>query len=87
MVFIQNSPFNEAEYMVPAARRQSDLFGFVEGEVKANALMAVMDSINSKYSRGTLKLVSEGVHKSWAMKWGFKSPNFASWEELPEVRA
>lgn len=132
-VFIQNSPFDEAEYygashvlafpaptdntlqinrvalwilkklfkpgiyyqkcgvmlteLVPAAGRQADMFGFVEGEAKANALMAVMDSINSKYARGTIKLASEGVHKAWAMKRELKSPNFASWEELPEVRA
>lgn len=133
MVFIQNSPFDEAEYygasrvvglpapidntlqinnvaleilkalfkkdiyyqkcgvmlteLVPAGGKQSDMFGFVEGDAKADALMSVMDSINSKYSRGTIKLASEGVHKDWAMKRALKSPNFASWEELPEVRA
>jgi DNA polymerase V len=134
MVFIQNSPFDEAEYygashvvafpaptdntmqinrvaqwvlkrlfkagiyyqkcgvmlteLVPAADgKQSDMFGFVEGDAKANALMSVMDSINSKYSKGTIKLASEGVHQGWAMRREFKSPNFASWQELPEVRA
>jgi DNA polymerase V len=133
MVFIQNSPFDEAEYygashvvafpaptdntmqinrvalwilkklyksgiyyqkcgvmlteLVPAGGKQADMFGFVEGDAKGDALMAVMDSINSKYARGTIKLASEGVLKAWAMKRGMKSPNFASWEELPEVRA
>ncbi|HSH85769.1 MAG TPA: Y-family DNA polymerase [Methylophilus sp.] len=133
MVFIQNSPFDEAEYygasrvvglpapidntlqinnvaleilkvlfkkdiyyqkcgvmlteLVPATGKQSDMFGFVEGDAKADALMSVMDSINSKYSRGTIKLASEGVHKAWSMKRELKSPNFASWEELPQVRA
>jgi DNA polymerase V len=132
-VFIQNSPFDEAEYygpshvialpaptdntrkinrvalwvlkklfrpgiyyqkcgvmlteLVPASGRQSDMFGFVEGDAKADALMSVMDSINSKYSRGTIKLASEGGHKAWAMKRALKSPNFASWEGLPQVRA
>lgn len=126
MVFIQNSPFDEAEYygashslafpaptdntvqinrvalwilkklfkpgiyyqmcgvmlteLVPAAGRQADMFGFGKGQARADALMTLMDSINSKYSRGTIKLASEGVR-------GFKSPNFSSWEELPEVRA
>ena len=133
MVFIQNSPFDEAEYygasrvvglpapidntlqinnvaleilktifkkdiyyqkcgvmlteLVPAGGKQSDMFGFVEGDAKADALMSVMDSINRKYSRGTIKLASEGVHKAWAMKRELKSPNFASWEGLPQVRA
>jgi DNA polymerase V len=73
--------------LVPASGKQSDMFGFVEGDAKADALMSVMDSINSKYSRGTIKLASEGVHKAWSMKREFKSPNFASWEELPQVRA
>lgn len=133
MVFIQNSPFDEAEYygasrvvglpaaidntlqinnvaleilkalfkkdiyyqkcgvmlteLVPASGKQSDMFGFVEGDSKADALMSVIDSINSKYSRGTIKLASEGIHKEWGMKRELKSPNFASWEELPKVRA
>ena len=133
MVFIQNSPFDEAEYygashmvafpaptdntlqinkvalwvlkklyksgiyyqkcgvmlteLVSAGSKQADMFGFVEGDAKGDALMAVMDSINSKYARGTIKLASEGVLKAWAMKRGMKSPNFASWEELPEVIA
>lgn len=133
MVFIQNSPFDEAEYygashvvafpaptdntlqinkvalwilkklfkpgiyyqkcgvmlteLVPTGGKQADMFGFVEGDAKGDALMAVMDSINSKYARGTIKLASEGALKAWAMKRGMKSPNFASWEELPEVRA
>lgn len=73
--------------LVPASGKQADMFGFTEGDAKKDALMTVMDSINSKYSRGTIKLASEGVHKLWAMKRGMKSPNFASWEELPEVRA
>ena len=133
MVFIQNSPFDEAEYygasrvvglpapidntlqintaalailetifkkdiyyqkcgvmlteLVAADGKQADMFGFVEGDSKKAALMTVMDSINSKYSRGTIKLASEGIHKDWAMKRELKSPNFASWEELPQVRA
>jgi DNA polymerase V len=133
MVFIQNSPFDEAEYygpsrvvglpapidntvqinnvalgilktifkkdvyyqkcgvmlteLVPANGKQSDMFGFVEGAAKADALMNVMDAINNKYSRGTIKLASEGVHKEWAMRRELKSPNFVTWEELPLVRA
>ncbi len=133
MVFIQNSPFDEAEYygasrvvglpapidntlqinnvalgilktifkkdiyyqkcgvmlteLVPADGKQADMFGFIEGNAKADALMSVMDSINRKYSRGTIKLASEGVHKDWAMKRELKSPNFASWEELPVLKA
>jgi DNA polymerase V len=73
--------------LVPASGKQSDMFGFIEGDARRDALMNIMDSINSKFSRGTIKLASEGVHKAWSMKREFRSPNFASWEELPQVRA
>lgn len=49
--------------------------------------MATLDSINSKYSKGTIKLASEGVDKAWAMRRGFKSPNYTGdWMELPIVK-
>ncbi|MGP1718241.1 MAG: hypothetical protein ACTS9Y_13780 [Methylophilus sp.] len=32
-------------------------------------------------------LDSEGVHRGWVMRREFKSPNFASWEGVPQVRA
>jgi DNA polymerase V len=59
------------------------MFGFVEGEAKANALMTVIDSINSKYSRGAIKLASEGVHKVWAMKREMKSPTLLAGRNCP----
>lgn len=73
--------------LVPASGKQSDMFGFTEGDVKKDAVNAVMDAINTKYSKGTIKLSSEGVHKLWTMKRELKSPNFASWDELSEVIA
>jgi DNA polymerase V len=129
-VFIQNSPFDKAEYygaslviplpaptdnsmqitraalwalkriykrdiyyqkagvmlmeLVPEQGQQTDLFGFTEGDAKASTLMTTIDSINQKYKKGTIKLASEGVHKLWAMKRCFKSPNYTGdWRELP----
>jgi len=35
---------------------------------KSTMLMNSLDSINQKYSKGTIKLASEGVHKAWLMK-------------------
>lgn len=69
--------------LVPSGGQQTDLFGYSDGATKASNLMATMDSINKKYSRGTIKLASEGVNKSWAMNRQFKSPNYTGdWNEL-----
>lgn len=133
-VFIQNSPFDQAEYygnsmtialpsptdctlqinkaaqwllkriykpdiyyqkagvmlmeLVSEGGKQQDLFGYSAGEPKASKLMATLDRINQKYSKGTVKLASEGIDKAWVMRRGAKSPNYTgSWEELPKVRS
>ncbi|HSI22640.1 MAG TPA: translesion error-prone DNA polymerase V subunit UmuC [Methylophilaceae bacterium] len=132
LVFIQNSPFDQAEYygnslsvalpapidctlqinraalwllkqvykpdvyyqkagvmlmdLVPKGGRQSDLFDYTRGDTKASLLMGAVDSINKKYSRGTIRLASEGVQKTWAMRRSFKSPNYTgNWNDLPKA--
>lgn len=73
--------------LVPDGGQQSDLFGFTQGDAKSAKLMETLDTINQKYSKGTIKLASEGVHKAWIMKRGMKSPNYTGdWSELPYVR-
>jgi len=70
--------------LVPSQGQQTDLFGFTLGEGKASKLMDTLDSINQRYSKGTIKLASEGIHKAWVMKRGLKSPNYTGeWKELP----
>ncbi len=72
--------------LVPAQGQQTDFFGFTLGENKAGKLMDTLDSINQKYSKGTIKLASEGINKAWVMRRSFKSPNYTSdWRELPKV--
>ncbi len=130
LVFIQNSPHDEAEYyapslviplpaptdnmmqitdaalwalkniyrknvyylkggvmlldLVPAGSQQTDLFGYSRQDEKSNNLMETIDRINSKYSRGTIKLASEGIDKSWAMRRELKSPDYTgSWNDIP----
>lgn len=131
-VFIQNSPFDQAEYygkslslglpaptdctlqinkvaqwllrriykpgvyyqkagvmlmeLVPAAGKQSNLFGYIDEDSKAVRLMKAMDAINDKYQRGTVRLASEGVEQAWVMRRAFKSPNYTGdWNTLPKV--
>ena len=131
-VFIQNSPFDEAEYysasrmialpaptdcsiritkaalwllkrifkegiyyqkagvmlmeLVPEEGQQTDMFSNLQSNIKTSNLMSTLDSINKKYSKGTIKLASEGTHKVWAMRRSFKSPNYTGdWKELPVI--
>ena len=131
-VFIQNSPFDQAEYysackvialpsptnctmkiakaalwslkkmykpnvyyqkagimlmdLVPEGGQQLDIFDYSKDDVKAKVLMETMDNVNKKYSRGTIKLASEGLQKSWVMRRALKSPNYTGdWRELPVI--
>ena len=72
--------------LVPEAGQQLDIFGYSNDNEKSSKLMETMDMVNKKYSRGTIRLASEGVNKSWAMNREFKSPNYTgSWKELPTI--
>ena len=69
--------------LVPKEGQQNDLFGFVNSP-KSSQLMTTMDNINKKYHRGSIRLASEGVNKTWVMRRGKKSPNYTTdWNELP----
>ena len=50
------------------------------------ALMQVIDRANAQWGRGTLRLASEGVKKSWQMRRERVSPAYTTrWEDLPRV--
>ena len=61
---------------------------FEQGDtVKSEALMNVVDRLNSIYGKKTVFFGSEGTTKSWAMKRGRKTQAFTTrWEELPLVK-
>jgi DNA polymerase V len=66
---------------------QSDMFGFTESDPKSEALMEVMDRINQKYSKGTLKTAAEGQVQAWKMQRNYLSPNYTGdWNELLTVK-
>jgi DNA polymerase V len=71
--------------LVPDEGRQRDLF-FDASEPKytqSAKVMAVLDAINQRYGRQTLKLGSEGFKAPWKMKQNFKSPGYTTnWNEL-----
>lgn len=69
----------------PKANQQFALFGGGGAtDARSERLMGVLDGINKRYGRGTVKLLSEGVDKSWRMRRERLSPAYTtSWDELP----
>jgi DNA polymerase V len=70
----------------PAALAQADLFGSMEDSERSDTLMGIMDRINQRWGRGTLRTASEHAEGIWKMNRGNLSPRYTtSWSELPTV--
>lgn len=69
--------------LVSANEVQSDFFDIKNFCDEKSKLMGVLDLINQKMGRGTLKLASEGFKQPWLMKQGNKSPNYTTqWTDI-----
>lgn len=54
---------------------------------RSETLMRVMDAINAKQGRGTLRLAREQIEGAWSMRRELLSPAYTtSWEGLPKAR-
>lgn len=75
--------------IVPATNQQFSLF--VSGgalDARSRQLMDVLDGINGKFGRGTLRLAAEGIEKGWQMRRGNLSPRYTTeWDCLAVVQA
>jgi len=72
--------------IVPAGGVQTDLFSQTQTSPKSTALMSIMDNINRKMGKESIKLASEGFRRPWKMKQGNKSPSYTTrWEDVPKV--
>ncbi len=70
--------------LISASEVQSDLFSTKNFEDKK--LMGVLDIINKKMGRGTMKLAGEGFKKPWRMRQGNKSPSYTTqWKDIPVI--
>ena len=79
--------------MQPRGVKQMQLFP-VDQVTESNAvprrkrLMSLVDVVNNKAGRGTIRLASEGMRHKWAMKRGNITPAYISrWEDLPVARS
>ena len=66
--------------------RQIDLFS--EDTSKDNSeLYKIIDQLNSKYGRGTVFSLGEGVKKPWKMKRDLLSQSYTTnWQQLLKVK-
>ena len=72
--------------LAPAKHRTEDLFspGSRSG---SPAVMGVLDEINQKMGRGTVRIAREGAQRGWEMRRQFLSPYYTTrWEDLPRAR-
>lgn len=48
--------------------------------------MSVLDRVNQKYGRSTIRLAAEGYSKPWDMRAELKSPAYTTrWSDVPLV--
>lgn len=74
LIDIVDGAFHQADMFTPGQSRQSE------------ALMSVMDSINSRFGMGSVFVAASGTEKQFTMKQNFKSPSYLTrWAELPKV--
>jgi len=70
--------------LVTKGRQQADLFNSMQGSLNSGALMVVIDGINRKMGKESIKLASEGFSRPWRMKQDNKSPSYTTkWCDLP----
>ncbi|MCC5792726.1 MAG: Y-family DNA polymerase [Legionellaceae bacterium] len=74
---------------IPASSLQLDLFDQPHGEAwsKKERLMSLIDQINHRFGRHSIKLAAEGYDTSWAMRSAMRSPCYTtSWSDLAVVQ-
>ncbi|WP_028381448.1 Y-family DNA polymerase [Legionella cherrii] len=75
--------------LIPKNPQQLDLFHQpCEEQIQdAEQWMSVLEQINQKFGRSTIRLAAEGYSKPWAMRAELKSPAYTTrWSEVPLVR-
>jgi DNA polymerase V len=76
--------------LAPRSSRQSSLFDSAEEDKRRENLMEMLDSVNKRFGRGTLRFGAEGPvqgQADWHMKQDRRSPRVTTnWEELAKAR-
>ena len=70
-----------------AKLKPTPLFEKASGE-STQELMRLMDRMNQRYGRETVRIASSGIERPWMMARSFLSPRYTTrWEDIPTVRA
>ncbi|MDQ8052250.1 MAG: Y-family DNA polymerase [Pedobacter sp.] len=68
--------------IIPAGEVQANLF-YTYGNERQQGIATLMDDINNRYGRGTLRLAAEGFDKTWKMKQDYLSKQYTTnWKDL-----
>jgi len=76
--------------LIELASREQHQFDLLHPgqSVRVDALMTVMDRINSQEGRGTVFMASQGTSKPWYMRQHYRSPQYTTrWQDIPRARA
>lgn len=69
--------------LVDAQNRQADLFGLLPKGYASQGVMGVMDRINDRMGKGTIRLASQGIQQKWLMRREKMSRGYTTdWDEL-----
>ena len=74
--------------LAPVGAVTGDLFARTTAAAieRRERLMAVLDGVNTRWGRGTLRYLAEGLVQPWQMKRQRMTPRYTTcWEELPGV--
>ncbi|HKG07349.1 MAG TPA: Y-family DNA polymerase [Pedobacter sp.] len=72
--------------IIPAGEVQCNFFSDYDHE-RQQDLSSLLDSINNRYGRGTLRLAAEGFDKTWKMKQEYLSRQYTTnWREIIVTR-
>lgn len=68
--------------IIPAGEVQYNLFSNYDNS-KQQKLSGLMDDINARYGRGSLRIAAEGFQKAWKMKQEFLSKQYTTnWQDI-----
>ncbi len=69
------------------AHQQTSFLDDGAAQQQSEKAMVLMDQINQKFGKNTLRSAATGIRPGWKTKSENKSPNYTtSWKELPEVK-
>lgn len=70
--------------LTPKAQREATLFEYPHARDKRDRLNAVLDRVNLRFGRNSLRLAGAGFHRAWSMQRQHLSPAYTTeWAALP----